>query len=124
MSQQKLFYLPFQYTDFIFAVFAEEFGFIGCLLLILLLVSFTTISFLVAIRCHHPTKRLIAVGVMIILIGQSLINIGVNIGALPTTGLPFPFLSYGGSSVLSSLMLVALLIRVAIETNITEKTSV
>lgn len=50
MSQQKLFYLPFQYTDFIFAVFAEEFGFIGCLLLILLLVSFTTISFLVAIR--------------------------------------------------------------------------
>lgn len=44
-----------------------------------------------AIRCHHPTKRLIAVGVMIILIGQSLINIGVNIGALPTTGLPFPF---------------------------------
>lgn len=91
MSQQKLFYLPFQYTDFIFAVFAEEFGFIGCLLLILLLVSFTTISFLVAIRCHHPTKRLIAVGVMIILIGQSLINIGVNIGALPTTGLPFPF---------------------------------
>jgi len=124
MSQQKLFYLPFQYTDFIFAVFAEEFGFIGCLLLILLLVSFTTISFLVAIRCHHPTKRLVAVGVMIILIGQSLINIGVNIGALPTTGLPFPFLSYGGSSVLSSLMLVALLIRVAIETNITEKTSV
>ncbi|RMD67698.1 MAG: FtsW/RodA/SpoVE family cell cycle protein, partial [Cyanobacteria bacterium J149] len=124
MSQQKLFYLPFQYTDFIFAVFAEEFGFIGCILLILLLLSFTTISFLVAIRCHHPTKRLIAVGVMVILIGQSLINIGVNIGALPTTGLPFPFFSYGGSSVLSSLMLVALLIRVAIETNITEKTSV
>ncbi len=117
MSQQKLFYLPFQYTDFIFAVFAEEFGFIGCLLLMFMLLSFATISFLVAIRCHHPTKRLIAMGVMIILIGQSFINIGVNIGALPTTGLPFPFLSYGGSSVLSSLMLAGLLVRIAIETH-------
>lgn len=117
MSQQKLFYLPFQYTDFIFAVFAEEFGFIGCVLLMLMLVSFSAISFLVAIRCHHPTKRLIAMGVMIILIGQSLIHIGVNIGVLPTTGLPFPFFSYGGSSVLSSLMLAGLLIRVAIETH-------
>lgn len=117
MSQQKLFYLPFQYTDFIFAVFAEEFGFIGCVLLILMLLGFATISFFVALHCHHPSKRLIAMGVMIILSGQSLINIGVNVGALPTTGLPFPFLSYGGSSVLSSLMLAGLLIRVAIETH-------
>jgi cell division protein FtsW len=54
-------------------------------------------------------------GCTIILIGQSLLNIGVNTGALPTTGLPFPFLSYGGSSFMSSFMLAGILIRVALE---------
>jgi len=117
MSQQKLFYLPFQYTDFIFAVFAEEFGFVGVVLLILLVMAYGTLSFFVVLKCSHPIKRLIAVGVMVILVGQSLLNIGVNTGSLPTTGLPFPFFSYGGSSVMSSLILAGLLIRVAIETH-------
>lgn len=116
MSQQKLFYLPFQYTDFIFAVFAEEFGFMGSVILILMVLTYATIALSVIFKCQHPIKRLIAVGVMVILVGQSLLNIGVNIGVLPTTGLPFPLLSYGGSSVMSSLMLAGLLIRVAIET--------
>jgi cell division protein FtsW len=117
MSQQKLFYLPFQYTDFIFAVFAEEFGFVGSIILILIIITYATLSFLVILRCSHPIQRLIAVGVMVILVGQSLLNIAVNTGSVPTTGLPFPFLSYGGSSVVSSLILAGLLIRVAIETH-------
>ena len=117
LSQQKLFYLPFQYTDFIFAVFAEEFGFVGTCLLLLLLVTYSTFGLIVSIKCINPIKRLVAMGATIILIGQSLLNIGVNTGALPTTGLPFPFLSYGGSSFLSSFMLAGLLIRVAIEIN-------
>ena len=117
LSQQKLFYLPFQYTDFIFAVFAEEFGFVGSCLLLSLLVAYSTFGLVVAIKCINPIKRLVAMGATIILIGQSLLNIGVNIGALPTTGLPFPFLSYGGSSFLSSFILAGLLIRVAIEIN-------
>lgn len=116
MSQQKLFYLPFQYTDFIFAVFAEEFGFVGSIILIVMVMTYATIAFLVTLKCTHPIQRLIAVGVMVILVGQSLLNIGVNIGSLPTTGLPFPFLSYGGSSIMSSCILAGLLIRVAIET--------
>ncbi|WP_082713084.1 FtsW/RodA/SpoVE family cell cycle protein [Geminocystis sp. NIES-3709] len=116
MSQQKLFYLPFQYTDFIFAVFAEEFGFLGTVILILMVITYATVAFFVTLKSNHPIKRLIAVGVMVILVGQSLLNIGVNVGVLPTTGLPFPFLSYGGSSVMSSLILAGLLIRVAIET--------
>ena len=115
MSQQKLFYLPFQYTDFIFAIFAEEFGFVGTLILLLLLMTYTTIGLVVAIKCFYPIKRLVAMGATIILIGQSLLNIAVNTGSLPTTGLPFPFLSYGGSSFLSSFILAGLLIRVAIE---------
>lgn len=117
MSQQKLFYLPFQYTDFIFAVFAEEFGFVGSVILILMVIVYGTVAFLVTLKCSHPIQRLVAVGVMVILVGQSLLNIGVNTGSIPTTGLPFPFLSYGGSSVMSSLILAGLLIRVAIETH-------
>lgn len=117
MSQQKLFYLPFQYTDFIFAVFAEEFGFVGSVILILMVLTYATVAFLVTLRCSHPIKRLVAVGVMVILVGQSLLNIAVNTGSVPTTGLPFPFLSYGGSSLISSFILAGLLIRVAIETH-------
>ncbi|MBD2652418.1 FtsW/RodA/SpoVE family cell cycle protein [Synechocystis sp. FACHB-383] len=117
MSQQKLFYLPIQTTDFIFAVFAEEFGLVGCVAFLLFLGLFATMGLRVAMRCRHRVKRLIGLGVVIFLVGQSLLNIGVASGALPTTGLPLPFFSYGGSSCLSSLVLAGLLVRVARESN-------
>lgn len=117
MSQQKLFYLPIQYTDFIFSVFAEEFGFVGGIILLLFLFSYATFALRIAMKCRHRVKRLVAIGVMVIMVGQALLNIGVATGALPTTGLPFPFFSYGGSSSLASLTLAALLIRVARENN-------
>ncbi len=115
MSQQKLFYLPIQYTDFIFAVFAEEFGFLGCFLLLSFLAVYATIGLRVAIRAKRRVYQLVAIGSVTLLIGQSLLNIGVATGALPTTGLPFPMLSYGGSSMIASLIFAALLIRVARE---------
>ena len=68
-------------------------------------------------RCRHRVKRLIAIGVVVVLVGQSLLNIGVATGALPTTGLPLPLFSYGGSSSVASLVLAALIIRVARESN-------
>jgi cell division protein FtsW len=117
LSQQKLFYLPIQYTDFIFAVFAEEFGLIGGLLLLLLLATYATVGLRVAIRARNSVHQLVAIGVVVLLIGQSLLNIGVVTGALPTTGLPFPLLSYGGNSVIASLMAAGLLIRVARESS-------
>ena len=117
MSQQKLFYLPFQDTDFIFAVFAEEFGFIGSVLLLLLLAAYATLALRVALRAQNPVHRLVAIGVMVLLVGQSLLNIGVATGALPTTGLPLPLFSYGGSSMISSLLSAGLLVRVARESN-------
>jgi cell division protein FtsW len=117
LSQQKLFYLPIQYTDFIFAVFAEEFGLLGCLLLMLLLVAYATLAVIVARKARNPIHRLVAIGVMVIMVGQSLLNIGVATGALPTTGLPLPLFSYGGSSMLASLACAALLIRVARESS-------
>ncbi|MEM8638749.1 MAG: FtsW/RodA/SpoVE family cell cycle protein [Cyanobacteria bacterium P01_G01_bin.54] len=117
LSQQKLFYLPIQYTDFIFSVFAEELGFLGGVLLLGLLASYATIALLVALRARQPAHQLVAVGCTLFLVGQALVNIGVATGVLPTTGLPFPLLSYGGSSMISSLLIAGLLVRVARETN-------
>jgi cell division protein FtsW len=115
LSQQKLFYLPYHYTDFIFAVFVEEFGFVGCVMLLTLITSFMTVGLIVAQQTQKTVHRLIAIGVVIFLVGQSLINIGVATGSLPTTGLPLPLFSYGGNSMLASLFLAGLLVRVAIE---------
>ncbi|WP_036800586.1 FtsW/RodA/SpoVE family cell cycle protein [Pleurocapsa sp. PCC 7319] len=117
LSQQKLSYLPIRSTDFIFAVYAEEFGFIGCVLLLLLIIGYGTVALRVAIKCRHSTPRLVAVGAMVFIVGQSLINIAVATGSLPTTGLPLPFFSYGINSIIASLLLAGLLVRVARESN-------
>ncbi|MGH2413111.1 MAG: FtsW/RodA/SpoVE family cell cycle protein [Microcystaceae cyanobacterium] len=113
LSQQKQFYLPIQDTDFIFAVFAEEFGFVGGVVLLLLLALYATLGLIVALKAKNPVYRLVAIGVTILMVGQSLLHIGVATGALPTTGLPLPMFSYGGNSMIASLMAAALLIRVA-----------
>ncbi len=118
LSEQKLYSLPIQYTDFIFSVFAEEFGFVGCLLLLLFLGTYASLALLVALRLKQPLHRLVAVGAMTLLVGQALLNMGVATGVLPTTGLPFPLLSYGGSSMVASLSTAALLVRAAREINL------
>ena len=115
MSQQKLSYLPIQDSDFIFAVFAEEFGFVGSLLLIGFLIAYGTLALRVAMNARNIISQLVAIGVMVALIGQSFINIGVATGTLPTTGLPLPLFSYGGSSAIARLMAAGLLVRVARE---------
>jgi cell division protein FtsW len=115
LSQQKLDYLPIQDTDFIFSVFAEEFGLFGGVLLLIMVMSYATLGLLIASRSHDPVHRLIAVGATTFIVVQSLFNIGVAAGTLPTTGLPLPMFSYGGSSMVASVVLSALLIRVARE---------
>jgi cell division protein FtsW len=115
LSQQKLFYLPIQDTDFIFAIFSEEFGFIGGILMLLMLAIFSTLGLIIALKSKNFTSKLVAIGVVVVIIGQSLLHIGVTTGALPTTGLPLPMFSYGGNSMISSLVSSALLIRVARE---------
>lgn len=117
LSQQKLFYLPIQYNDFIFSVYAEEFGLIGGLLLLLLLLTYATLGLRVALKAKELEYQLVAIGVTVVMVGQAMLNIGVATGALPTTGLPFPLFSYGGSSMIASLMLAGLLIRVARESS-------
>lgn len=116
-SQQKLLYLPIQDTDFIFSVFAEEFGFVGCMVLLVMLALYATLGLIVALKATNPVHRLVAIGVTIVMIGQSLLHIGVTTGVLPTTGLPLPLFSYGGNSMIASLILAGLLIRVARESS-------
>lgn len=115
LSQQKLDYLPIQDTDFIFSVFAEEFGLVGGVLLLMMVMSYATLGLLIASRSKDPVHRLVAVGSTTFIVLQSLLNIGVAAGTLPTTGLPLPMFSYGGSSMVASLILSALSIRVARE---------
>ena len=115
LSTQKLQYLPIQSTDFIFAVYAEEFGLVGSLLLLLVLMLIGYLGLRVALRCRSNQSRLVAIGCAALLVGQSVMNVAVASGAMPTTGLPLPLVSYGGNSLLSSLMIVGLLIRCSLE---------
>ena len=115
LSTQKLKYLPIQTTDFIFAVFAEEFGFVGCLMFLLFLILFGFVGLRIALSCASIQHRLVAIGCTVLLVGQSILNIAVASGSMPTTGLPLPMVSYGGNSLLSSLLVAGLLVRCSLE---------
>ena len=115
LSTQKLQYLPIQSTDFIFAIFAEEFGLLGCTLFLGFLVLFSYISLRIAIKCRNNYTKLVAIGCATLLICQSLMHIAVATGTMPTTGLPLPFVSYGGNSLLSSFFVIGMLLRCSLE---------
>ena len=111
-SQGGLNLLPEKHTDFIFAVVAEEGGFFLAALLLALFFLAAISGLGIAARTREPAGRLIAVGCVTILCSQVLINTGVALGLLPTTGLTLPFVSYGGSSVLSSFICLGLLVNI------------
>lgn len=114
-SVQKLFYLPAAHTDFILAVLAEELGLVGVLLVIALFAVLILRSFVIARRAEqagHVFAARLAQGIGLLFAVQSLINMGVNMGMLPTKGLTLPFMSYGGSSMLASCIAVGLLLMV------------
>ena len=115
LSMQKLQYLPIQHTDFIFAIYAEEFGLLGSILLLGFLAIFSYLSLRVAIKCRNNYSKLVAIGCSTMLIGQSIIHIAVTTGSMPTTGLPLPFVSYGGNSLIASLFIGSLLLRCSLE---------
>ena len=111
-AQSGLNFLPEKHTDFIFAVAAEEGGFVTSALIIALQGLLTLGALNIAARTREPAGRLIAVGIAVLLGGQALINMGVAVGLLPTTGLTFPLVSYGGSSLISSCLCLGLLVNV------------
>ena len=118
-SIQKLFYLPESYTDFVFAIIAEEHGLIGALTVIGLFVLFIYRCFRIGRMAEAKDaffSAYLTYGITLLFAAQVMINIGVNTGMLPTKGLTLPFLSYGGTSLLVSFMAVGILQRVYYET--------
>lgn len=117
-SIQKLFYLPEAHTDFVFAIWAEEFGFLGAMSVLALFVCL--IGRILWIARDAELRGLafngfVAYGIAIMLAAQVFINIGVNIGLLPTKGLTLPFMSYGGSSLLVCMIMMAMIARISQE---------
>ena len=115
LSIQKLQYLPFMYTDFIFAIFAEEFGLLGSSLFLGFLMVFSYISLRIALKCRNNYTKLVAIGCGTLLVGQSIMHIAVATGSMPTTGLPLPFVSYGGNSLVTSFFIAGMLVRCSLE---------
>jgi len=111
-TQSRLSFLPERHTDFIFAVFAEMWGFLGCLVLVLAYGLLVLRGFEIAATAREPRGRLVALGVTALFAAQTLINLGMVTGLLPVVGIPLPFMSYGGSSMVVSLMGLGLLLSV------------
>lgn len=111
-SQDNLHALPEKHTDFIFAIVSEEGGFLIAALLLILMFVAALSGLAIAARTREPAGRLIAVGCVTILCSQILINTSVTLGLLPTTGLTLPFVSYGGSSMVSSFLILGLLMNI------------
>jgi cell division protein FtsW len=116
-SVQKLFYLPEAYNDFIFAVIAEELGFIGVLIFLVFYVLFLWRALIVSLRCPDMYGTLYGVGLVSLIAVQALINMGGVSNAIPLTGVTLPFISYGGSSLLMLLMGVGILLSISREYN-------
>ena len=112
-SRQKLFYLPASHTDFIFSIIGEELGFVGVAAIILLFGLLIWQGMKVAFKAIDAFERSLALGIISLIAIETIINIGVTAGALPTKGLPLPFISYGGSGLIFHLAAVGLLLNVA-----------
>jgi cell division protein FtsW len=112
-SVQKLFYLPEAHTDMIFAIIGEELGLVGSLLVIVAYVVFAFAGLRVALRCRDPFGKRLATGLTVLVCGQAAINLAAVMGLAPLTGIPLPFVSYGGSSIVVALASVGVLLNIA-----------
>lgn len=112
-GKQKLFYLPERHTDFIYAIIGEELGFFGAFTVLLLFFGFAWRGYKIALSTRDSFGSLVAVGITSLVIFQAIINLGVVTGSLPVTGITLPLISYGGSSLLFTLIGVGILLNVS-----------
>ncbi len=112
-TQNALAFLPEQHTDFIFCVLAEEWGFMGAGSLILLFLGFLLYCLKIAYNCRDAFGTLLIVGLVALLFWEGAINMGMVMGLLPVVGMPLPFISYGGSSVLTIMIAVGLILNIS-----------
>jgi rod shape determining protein RodA len=111
-TQSQLYFLPEQHTDFVFSVFAEEWGFVGCAVLLLLFMGIVLWGLNVARDCKERFGHLLAVGVTALIFWQIFINLCMVTGFLPVVGIPLPLFSYGGSSLITTLLGVGFLLNI------------
>ena len=112
-SRAKWGFLPYAHTDFIFAIIGEELGLFGALLVVALFVALAFLGVRAGLHAADPFGRLLAIGVTTWLCVQAFVNIGAVIGVLPITGVPLPFISFGGSSLLATMAASGILLNVA-----------
>ncbi|WP_081387320.1 putative lipid II flippase FtsW [Paenibacillus odorifer] len=123
-SIQKLDYLKYPYTDFIFPVIGEEFGFLGTSIFLMLYLYFIWRGILIALRCKDPFGTLVGIGIMGLIAIQAFVNIGGVTNTIPLTGVTLPFISYGGSSLLVSMLCMGIMLSISRETNLPAKEEV
>lgn len=111
-TQTQLKFLPEQHTDFVFSVFAEEWGFLGVMVLMVLFLALILMGLKIAFQAKDLPGKLISAGVTMMVFGQVFINIGMVVGILPVVGIPLPFMSYGGSSMVVFMFGIGLLLNV------------
>lgn len=112
-SRQKLFYLPEAHTDFIFAVLCEELGFLGGMVVLALFVIYAWRGLRTVLAAPDEFGRLLALGATVMVVGQALVNLSVVLGMMPTKGIPLPFISYGGSSLVVMLAATGILLNIS-----------
>ncbi len=112
-TQNQLMFLPVKHTDFVFAVLAEEWGFLGCVVVLLLFAAVLLRGLAIAGRARDNFGALIAFGCVALLFWHVTINVGMVSGLLPVVGVPLSFMSYGGSSLLSSFLAISILVNVS-----------
>jgi cell division protein FtsW len=112
-SRQKLFYLPESHTDFIFAILGEELGFVGGLAIVALFAVLIWRGLRVGLRAPDAFGAYLALGITVLLATQTLVNLGVVTGLLPTKGLPLPFISFGGSALLMTMLATGVLLNIS-----------
>jgi cell division protein FtsW len=116
-GQQKAFYLPAAHTDFIFSVVGEEAGLVGCVTLVAAFLLLFWRGIRSALRAPDRFGFFLALGLTLLLVLQAMVNMAVCVGLLPTKGLPLPFISYGGSSLLASMLAMGILLNVSQHSN-------
>ncbi|HEY3101345.1 MAG TPA: putative lipid II flippase FtsW [Methylomirabilota bacterium] len=112
-SRQKLFYLPESHTDFIFAILGEELGFVGALAIVALFAVLVWRGLRVGLRAPDAFGAYLALGITVLIATQTLLNLGVVTGLLPTKGLPLPFISFGGSALLMTMLATGMLLNIS-----------
>jgi cell division protein FtsW len=112
-SIQKLYYLPFQHTDFIFSVICEEWGFIGAAIVIGMFAVLAWRGFTIAWECQNRFGKMLAFGLTMAITLQAIINISVTIGLMPVTGVTLPLISYGGTSMIVTLGMIGILLNIS-----------